>query len=179
MGQKVRTAAVAAALGCSRQNVDKLAKRGVLIRDAKGLFDLEECIERYHEQTDPERRAAANRLDTPKGPTGKPIKGTKPPPKKKDTSKLDQSNEVYLQARASKAAYAAKLEELKFREANGELINAEDAKRTSQEIARTVRDNVLRLEKRLLPYMTEEGQDELRKEIRLALEEMHKSVEEI
>ena len=59
------------------------------------------------------------------------------------------------------------------------LVNAEHVKKTCQEIARTVRDAILRLEKRLSPYMTDEGKDELRKEIQIAIDEMHGSVEEI
>lgn len=145
------------------------------MRDAKGLFDLEDSIKRYNEQVDPERRQAAGRLQ---GPTGKPIVTPKTGDTPRPEEKTTKSNEVYLQARASKAAFAAKREELKFREEAGELINAADARKTCSELARAVRDEILRLEKRLMPHMTEDGKEHLRGEIHLAIENMHQNVKD-
>lgn len=137
--------------------VNRLVKEGRLPADDKGRIPLEAGLEAYAAShtvgTSPAVRAApkrAGRAAGNKGKTSTPVDdlpGDLPDPG--SLNSVVGLNEAYNRARTAEKTYQAKLRELEYKEASGELIPAADVKADAQKTGAEVRERLMSMPPRL------------------------------
>jgi len=181
--ERLNQTAAARRAGVSDRRIRALEAQGRISRGDDGLY-LTADVDRLIASLDQHSRRANNTTTEPETP--EPRQTPAPQTRSADNAaaisaaqEADQSNRVYLQARAQKAAYEAKRAKLRFEEEAGELVSAADVKSHSFEIATAVRRKLETLNARLAPFLIEAGKEGLKTEIREAIEELQKEVADI
>ena len=165
---KVRQSQLARDLGVSRQSINELVKRGVIVADAGGLIDARLA-----------RLALADRLHpgakTAKAMAEPPPAAPAPPPAAAEPSA--EAVTSYHVAKTLREIAEARLAELKLAEQRGELVRAVDVQSALSNKAAALREGFLQLPARLAPIMAAESDqarchDILQAELRQVLEQL-------
>lgn len=148
---KVRQAQLARDLGVSRQSINELVKRGVIVADGAGLIDVGLA-----------RIALADRLH-PSAKTAAAISAAPPPvavpPPAAAESADDTSAEhvtSYHVAKTLREIAEARLAELKLAEQRGELVRVAEVESSLAAKVAALREGFLQMPARLAPIMAAE-----------------------
>ena len=162
MAKYVDRKTTAAALGVSRQRLEKLIHQGRVVETAKGI-DLEKAKRDYAASIDPAKKAAWEARRKPK--PGRPR--TTPPPTAgprlavDNTSDPDDTSDLFggnfNESRARKEHWAARRAELEYKQRAGELIPRDEVRAKEFAVARKLRDRILGFPARLANWVPPEA----------------------
>lgn len=145
---KARKAELARLLGVSRQAIGDLVKRGVLSEDKDGLIDIELA-----------RVALANRVH-PSSKTAQAIAAGAPAatPASAITAANDENQQItsYHVAKTLNETALARMNQLKLREMQGDLIRVDAVRSTLASAIASTREALLQIPARLSPVLAPE-----------------------
>lgn len=174
MGLSIR--AYAQHRGVSHTAVAKAIKAGRISKELDGTIDPVKADAAWERNTHPaQQTTVAKPVATPRG---NPVVSTVSPTRRKpEPGSSPATAPDYQTSRAIREAYAARLAKLDFEERTGKLINADEAKVATFNLARRLRDRLLTLPRRLAAAFAAESdsrtiEQQLEDEIRQALEEL-------
>ena len=162
-------------IGASPAYVSKLKKQGRLVMrevDGKQVVDFE-LSDRLVRNTTDLGRAGNGRNASPNAAPSRPVAPLA------ETGKVDA---IFRQAQAQERAFAAKIEELKYREMAGQLIRTDAVRAAWSKRIASARDALLQIPHRLAPVLAAESDMErvaqlLEDELRNALAELSRGEE--
>ena len=145
---RVTQAALARALGVSRQAVHDLIRRGVLAPDAEGRFDVDHSRQRIAERVRPSGKAAsaaaaAMGTETPA-----------PPPESQGDDNPHSNQSAYYVAKALREAAEASIAQLKLAEMQRKLIQAEPTLSAIYSAFRPLRDQCMLAGRKVAPTVS-------------------------
>lgn len=181
-------------IGVSKPAVSKMVKAGrIPVRD-DGKINLEEAVVAYESTRQIGREASK---DNGKKGGKKPAAGSKRATTKRKPNPVDldgadndepmtfsggnQRNigEQYNKAKLAKETYTAKLKEIEYKKARGELLEIDEVKADARRIAEDVRGKLLAIPQKLAQQIVDksprEAQRMLEESINKALTALHKS----
>ena len=167
---KARKAALARTFGVSRQAIGDLVKRGILSEDKDGLIDVELARHAIEQRVRPSAKTAQALTEPAAAP---------PPPAATD-AQTDGTITSYHVAKTLNEAAQARMNQLKLREMQGDLIRVADVRATLAHVFATTREALLQLPARMAPLLAAESdtaavQNLLHAEIHAALDTLAKS----
>lgn len=171
---KVRQAQLARDLGVSRQSINELVKRGVIVADGSGLIDVGLARIALADRLHPSAKTAAAINAAPQPPV------PPPPAAAPDSSAGDDTAEhvtSYHVAKTLREIAEARLAELKLAEQRGELVRVAEVEASLAAKVAALREGFLQMPARLAPIMAAESDqarchDILQAELRQVLEQM-------
>ena len=152
---------VANEIGCTQQRVSQLVKDRIIKPRKDRKIHIPQAKEAYLAHVN-----ISQQRDLNKTPTD---------PKKKET--IAEQTERYHKARADREVAEAELAQLELKKKKGELINAEDTKKTIIDVCRTTRDRLLAIPRRVAPMVV--GVDDERKAANLLYQEIELALQSL
>lgn len=158
--------------GVSPEAVSKAVKTGRITVDANGRIDPERADKDWAENTNP-AKAFSSVINKQKHPRRDEL----PTTPGADASTPAPGVPSYLQSRAIREAYEARLAKLEFEIKTGRLVNADEVKVMAFNVARITRDRMMNIPDRIAPILaamsdSHEIHKLLSAAIRLACEEL-------
>ncbi len=164
--RRVSRKEAAAALGVTRQRLEKLIAQGRVSENSDGI-DLEVARREYAATLDPARKLAwdlrsKKALDPPTAVLAQSVRVSEPPPQAPAVVTMSSAEPVqgvfdFAKARARKEAANADIAELKFKQQLSLLIPRDEVAAKEFAIARKLRDRILGLPARLANYVPPEA----------------------
>lgn len=148
--QRATKAALARELGVSRQAVGDLVKRGILTEDRDGLIDIELAKLALANRIRPSAKTAAS---LGQEPNSAPLAAAG---ENKDKTTDDGVVTSYHVAKTLNEAAQARMNQLKLREMQGELIRLDAVESAWSQALSATREHLLQVRARLAPMLAQE-----------------------
>ena len=145
---KARKAQLARDLGVSRQAIGDLVKRGVLSEDKDGLIDIELARHALRDRVRPSAKTAQALANPPPTTTGAA-----------GSEGVNDANAVtsYHVAKTLNEAAQARMNQLRLKEMQGELIRLDAVETVWSSCMASVREHLLQVRARLAPLLAAEN----------------------
>ena len=166
---KVDRKTVQQELGISQQRLSALIKQGKITEGPDGI-DLDRARAEYAANTDPAKRAAYDDRT-----------GRQPAEQGRGLSAIEGNGQGldYNTVRTHQAAYKAKMEELRYKQAVGKLIDRDEVKAREFAVARKLRDRLQAFPSRLAPMIPKETRTPGPLLHQLVIDEFHTLIREL
>lgn len=170
----------AAALGFSRQRLEKLIKLGRVVETDDGV-DLDQARRARSTMIDPVKVLAANAPGPPPPASDKP--GRKPYAVKRGSKKVEDAETGdlidFATARTNRERANAALAELKYAQESGRLVPVDQVKAKEFEVARKLRDRILGFPAKIQQFLPPEAMKVITDECDVLIRELQEDAARI